>query len=415
MICYSFIMGRHKEWRKIAKRERRRLIRKNKAKMRDNILSPSHSGYNIWLKQQEDLDLFEREQIEAVNRVENEKWIHAEKVAIKQWAELQHRKEKLNQIRLEQEATLKMERELEQKRKEEEEKRLKVIEEEIMRKQQAFMEKLEQFLTGDSEDPPAELLVSSETKPNHEPCPFFVKTGCCRFGNQCSRNHQFPGISRIILAANFFTHIGINNALDNDYDADDLLEHEYSETYKDFKEFFYDVLPEFEKHGQILQFKVCNNYEKHLRGNTYIEFAKLRCAVSAYRALHTRWFAGKQLSLQFCRINSWKTAICGLQSTKRCPKGRSCNFLHVFRNPNNLFPLNLSHNQESERKHRTPPRSWRWSESPEVEISRRRRSRSRSRERSRRSSRQDERRRDSKRRRRRSRSRRRSPKSEARK
>lgn len=89
------------------------------------------------------------------------------------------------------------ERELEQKLKDEEEKRLTEIEEENKRKQQAFMEKLEQFLSGDSNEPPPELLVSSETKPSHELCPFFVKTGCCRFGNQCSRNHQFPGISKV--------------------------------------------------------------------------------------------------------------------------------------------------------------------------------------------------------------------------
>lgn len=27
----------------------------------------------------------------------------------------------------------------------------------------------------------------------------------------------------------------------------------------------------------------------------------------------------------------------GLQASRRCPKGRSCNFLHVFRNPDNMF------------------------------------------------------------------------------
>ncbi|XP_073941641.1 uncharacterized protein [Choristoneura fumiferana] len=407
-------MGRHKEWRKIAKRERRRRIRRQEAILRDNLLSSSINEYPNWLKEQEELEAFEREQIEAMNRAENEKWIAAEKLSLQRWQELQQRKEKIQMKRLEQEAKLKMEREFEQKLKEEEEKRLKEIEEENKCKHQAFMEKLEQFLSGDSNEPPPELLVSSETKPNHELCPFFYKTGCCRFGNQCSRNHQFPGISKVILAVNFFTHFGINNAIDNEYDTDAMLEYEYSETYKDFKDFFYDVLPEFEKFGQVIQFKVCNNYEKHLRGNTYIEFAKLRCAVAAYRALHTRWFGGKQLSLQFCQISSWKNAICGLQSTRRCPKGRACNFLHVFRNPNNVFPLHRV--QESERRQRTPPsRSWRWSESPEVEIPRRKRSRSRSRERRHREARRrdEHRRKNMKHRRRRSRSRKRSVESDS--
>lgn len=57
---------------------------------------------------------------------------------------------------------------------------------------------------------------------------------------------------------------------------------------------------------------MCNNYEKHLRGNTYVEFRDLRSAVAAYQGLHSRWYGGRQLSLQFCVIKSWDYAICGM-------------------------------------------------------------------------------------------------------
>lgn len=60
------------------------------------------------------------------------------------------------------------------------------------------MKHLQEFLSGDSNEPPPELLISRETKPNTELCPFFSKTACCRFGDQCSRNHQFPGISKVL-------------------------------------------------------------------------------------------------------------------------------------------------------------------------------------------------------------------------
>lgn len=59
------------------------------------------------------------------------------------------------------------------------------------------MENLDKFLSGDSDDPPLELKVVRETRPNAEICPFFYKTACCRFGDQCSRNHQYPGISKV--------------------------------------------------------------------------------------------------------------------------------------------------------------------------------------------------------------------------
>ncbi|KOB74689.1 U2 small nuclear ribonucleoprotein auxiliary factor 35 kDa subunit-related protein 1, partial [Operophtera brumata] len=300
----------HKEWRKIAKRERRRRIRTQLAKDRDDI------HYNEeYLKEQQILHTIELEMIERINAEENEKWLCAERRAMEQWQEW----------------------EMEQKKKKAEEERMKAIEEENRLKQETFMKNLEEFISGDSTDPPRELLISRETRPHAAICPFFSKTGCCRFGDQCSRNHQHPGISKILLATNFFVHFGMDNATPSEYDTDIMLEYEEIETYKQFKEFFFDVLEEFKKFGKVVIFKVsfilrpldlvhrsqgsswqrhtcvtvCNNMEKHLRGNVYVEYAELRCAVAAYRSLHARWYGGRQLSLQFTLVTSWKNAICG--------------------------------------------------------------------------------------------------------
>lgn len=61
---------------------------------------------------------------------------------------------------------------------------------------------------------------------------------------------------QVLLATNFYTHFGLENANFNEYDTDLMLEYEENDTYKEFKEFFFDVLPEFEKFGRIVQFKV---------------------------------------------------------------------------------------------------------------------------------------------------------------
>ncbi|CAH0726613.1 unnamed protein product, partial [Brenthis ino] len=356
-------MGKHKEWRKFVKRERRRKIRTQKAKEREYI---PFGDYEEWHKTQEAIEQFEIEQIEKANKIENEKWFKAEQESMEQWRELQTKNELLLQKKLQQQAKLKLEWEKEKEKRRLDEERLKEIEEENRKRQELFINNLEKFLSGDLVEPPKELLILYESKPNNPPCPFFTKTACCRFGDECSRNHIYPGISKILLATNMFGHFGLENANFNEYDTDIMLEYDDSDTYKDFRDFFFDILPEFEKFGKVVQLKVCNNYEKHLRGNTYIEYADLRNAVSAYRALHARWYGGKQLSLQFCQLASWKNAICGLQSSKRCPKGRTCNFLHVFKNP---ITLQLDDIQISER-HKQYSRSWRWSESPDREISR---------------------------------------------
>ncbi len=52
------------------------------------------------------------------------------------------------------------------------------------------------------------------------------------------------------------------------------LEFEESETYQHFREFYDDTLPEFKEAGKVIQFKVCCNYEPHLRGNVFVQFKR---------------------------------------------------------------------------------------------------------------------------------------------
>lgn len=78
-----------------------------------------------------------------------------------------------------------------------------------------------------------------------------------------------------------------------------------------FREFYEDVLPEFEQYGQVVQFKVCCNCEPHLRGNVYVEYASERDAVAAFQKFQGRWYGGRQLNVEFTCVSSWKSALCG--------------------------------------------------------------------------------------------------------
>lgn len=51
----------------------------------------------------------------------------------------------------------------------------------------------------------------------------------------------------------------------------------------------------------------------------------------------------------------------GLFQQKKCPKGRNCNFLHVFRDPNGMFLDSTPHCADVPV---VKSRQWRWSESP---------------------------------------------------
>lgn len=97
------------------------------------------------------------------------------------------------------------------------------------------------------------------------------------------------------------------------------------------------MLPEFRNVGTVVQFKVSCNLEPHLRGNVYVQYRSEEECQAALSLFNGRWYAGRQLQCEFCPVTRWKIAICGLYEMRKCPKGKHCNFLHVFRDPNNEF------------------------------------------------------------------------------
>uniref|UniRef100_A0A0B6ZKG1 C3H1-type domain-containing protein n=1 Tax=Arion vulgaris TaxID=1028688 RepID=A0A0B6ZKG1_9EUPU len=130
-----------------------------------------------------------------------------------------------------------------------------------------------------------------------------------------------------------FSSFQLEQSIVDNVDTDISLEYDDNELFQSFKEFYEDVVIEFKKAGTVVQFKVCCNCEPHLRGNVYVQYKRETAAQKAYEMFNARWYGGRQLTCVFVNIESWKSAICGLAFKKRCPKGKSCNFLHVFRNP----------------------------------------------------------------------------------
>lgn len=236
-----------------------------------------------------------------LRKVEEESQIQLKEVQIKPFVAKREAVWQNEKIKLEWKKELKRRKELE----EEKERKL----EEQIRQQEILNETINDFIINGG-DTPEYLKTKSETNPRKPQCPFFQKTSTCRFYDVCSRNHIRPGISRILLIPNFFTHYSLETA-ENEHGSDSCLEFEIYEIYNHYKEFFYDVIPEIEKFGRIKHFKTCCNHEPHLRGNVYVEFFSTRSALKGYKVLNGRWYGGKQLNVEFCNIESWKKAICG--------------------------------------------------------------------------------------------------------
>ncbi|KAL7635628.1 UNVERIFIED_CONTAM: hypothetical protein RMT77_013445 [Armadillidium vulgare] len=343
----------HRKWRAFIKTERRRKKRKEvaqKAALEEETklaLLMSDASYRVLIEEQERLEEEALRIEEEVARKRREEWLEKDLQLHALWLKKKQTMEKALEEQNRKEELLKQEWE-ENIRKEEEEKCKKLEEKEaLLRKATSCLGSIScvsdlwfyfchtQEMTHNPEPPPGRARKYKEVVV--EPCPFFNKTGACRYGALCSREHKYPTCSQTVLLTNMYSHIGLDGELIDDYDTDISLEYSESERYNHYREFYYDVLPEFEKCGRVIQFKVCCNKSSHLRGNVYVQYAQVESAVKAVTKFNGRWYAGKQISCIFVPIERWKSAICGLHWSHKCPKGNLCNFLHVYRNPGNAF------------------------------------------------------------------------------
>ncbi|KAM7055144.1 axonemal dynein light chain domain-containing protein 1 isoform 6-T9 [Molossus nigricans] len=324
-------LGRRK-YRAALKKEKRTKRRQELARLRDSGLSQKED-------EEEEEAFSEQETLLEIERQKlHEEWLLRERKAQEEFRIKKEKEEIARKRQEEQERKLKEEWEEQQrKEKEEEEQKLqqKREREEAVQKMLEHAEnELENSATWQNPEPPTDLRIMEKDRVN---CPFYSKTGACRFGDRCSRKHNFPTSSPTLLIRSMFTTFGMEQCRRDDYDPDASLEYSEEETYQQFLDFYEDVLPEFKKVGKVIQFKVSCNLEPHLRGNVYVQYQSEEECQAALSLFNGRWYAGRQLQCEFCPVTRWKMAVCGLFEIQQCPRGKHCNFLHVFRNPNNEF------------------------------------------------------------------------------
>nr|XP_061830627.1 U2 small nuclear ribonucleoprotein auxiliary factor 35 kDa subunit-related protein 1-like [Nerophis lumbriciformis] len=370
-----------KQRRAASRKERRKRKRQATAQARQRAL---HNGATVDPPDEEEDEEEEEEEEASIVEKErqrlHEEWLQRERLAQEEFRLKSERKDAARKRKEDEERCIKEEWEAQQ-RQEEEEKEQKLQEKRGREEAaQKMLDEAEHQLNAEApwmnpEAPKSEKSEHFGTERDTANCPFFLKTGACRFGDRCSRKHTGPTSSPTLMIRSMFLTFGMEQSRRDDYDGDACLEHSEEDLQESFTEFYRDVLPEFRSVGKVVQFKVSCNYEPHLRGNVYVQFDTEQQCRDALIKFNGRFYAGKQLHCQLCPVTRWKNAICGLFDRNRCPKGKHCNFLHVFRNPANEFweadrDLNLSpdhsvRGSHSERtwRHRqhssSPPRSQR--------------------------------------------------------
>ncbi|XP_046853929.1 U2 small nuclear ribonucleoprotein auxiliary factor 35 kDa subunit-related protein 1-like [Xenia sp. Carnegie-2017] len=342
----------HKLFKRLLQKEKRKLRRQKAAEARrqaelkeEERLQNDHD-----YRQQIEDDELQKEKQEKFERENKEKlWLEREAKAQEEFAQKKIEEERKIKVKEEQEKVIKLEWERQQeKEKLEKEKKEKEIKDKEVRTEKNLnlitlcegIEKDALFRELEKDVPSAQDRFHNPVAPENYGtekdvvnCSFYLKTGACRFGERCSRQHPRPSSSTTLLIPSMYNDIRhIESALDI-ADRDTGLEFDEQDAYKNFLVFYDDVYPEFEKYGRVSQFTVCCNYELHLRGNVYVQYLREEDCKKAFAEFNGRWYAGRQLSCEFSPVTNWKSAICGLFAQNRCPRGKNCNFLHVYRNP----------------------------------------------------------------------------------
>ncbi|XP_041821154.1 U2 small nuclear ribonucleoprotein auxiliary factor 35 kDa subunit-related protein 2 [Chelmon rostratus] len=317
------------------KRKRQALAQARECGLKNGSNTPGEEEIND--EDDEDNDIAEVERLRL-----HEEWLEKERLAQEEFRLKTEREEAARKRKEEEERMIKEEWEAQQRR-EQEEKEQK--QQEKRGREEAVQKMLDEAenqldngaLWMNPEAPVTENSDNFGTERDVANCPFFLKTGACRFGDRCSRKHVYPTSSPTLMIRGMFTTFGMEESRRDDYDIDAWLEHSEEDLQESFLEFYHDVLPELKSVGKVVQFKVSCNYEPHLRGNVYVQFDIEEQCKEALVKFNGRWYAGRQLHCELCPVTRWKNAICGLFDRQKCPKGKHCNFLHVFRNPGNEF------------------------------------------------------------------------------
>ena len=83
------------------------------------------------------------------------------------------------------------------------------------------------------------------------------------------------------------------------------------------------------KFGQLEEVNVCENLGDHIVGNVYIKFVDEEEAADALAGMSGRFFAGRQLEVEYSPVTDFREARCRQFDETSCSRGGYCNFMHI--------------------------------------------------------------------------------------
>mmetsp|Transcript_19018 Transcript_19018/g.21185 ORF Transcript_19018/g.21185 Transcript_19018/m.21185 type:complete len:329 (-) Transcript_19018:142-1128(-) len=95
-----------------------------------------------------------------------------------------------------------------------------------------------------------------------------------------------------------------------------------------FEEFYEDVLTELRNFGDLEELVCVDNLCEHMKGNVYAKYKEASDAIKCYQAINGRFYAGKEVKVEFSPVTDFREAICKQYELGECRRGKNCNFMH---------------------------------------------------------------------------------------
>ncbi|KAK2948931.1 putative Splicing factor U2AF 23 kDa subunit [Blattamonas nauphoetae] len=143
------------------------------------------------------------------------------------------------------------------------------------------------------------LAQTYGTELDRENCPFYFKTGACRYGDECSRKHRKPAYSQTVLLSHMYL---------NPLAFPEAANFSPETIQQSFEEFYEDVFTELEKFGEIEDMQVADNLCEHLFGNVYVKFTDENAATECVAKINGRKFGKKPVVAELSPVTDFRDA-----------------------------------------------------------------------------------------------------------
>lgn len=208
----------------------------------------------------------------------------------------------------------------------------------------------------------ASIFGTEEDRVN---CPFYLKTGACRNGDQCSRQHNRPTSSQTILLSHMYSATQESLSISRELDWDDDM---YDRAQIHLEAFYEEVFQEMANFGEIEDLVVVDNISDHMCGNVYVKYYSETDAEAALERLCGRYYGGSLLQAEFSPVSDFREARCRQFHESSCNRGGYCNFMHIKHIPRAIkarlvrqmyedHPEFLDRDRKKDRKERKRSRS----------------------------------------------------------